>query len=328
MSRSVGAWYGSFDSGKRRTDAGSRSRLLTPGSYSFLYPSCCYRMIITLYFGTVERKAQATKKIRTRRARTDIREALLESALVEFGAKGFDGASTRAIAQRVEAHQPQINYHFESKTALWTAAVDYLFGLLGKALDGVLPAELSGVEPSPLGSAFAEGIRRFVEFAAAHPELNQIMVHEGTADSARLEWMTETHVKPVFDASGPLGRFSVPPELLLLSRARSSTTCSSAPHRCPMSMPPKSAFSRAGTRVAPSGSARTLTGWSPSSCQDWPPGRRIDRRPYVIGDATQKEESMAETEGVRSFPQGGDAGLNPVGRQRHAGRKTVRWSEA
>jgi hypothetical protein len=78
--------------------------------------------------------------------------------------------------------------------------VDYLFGLLGKALDGVLPAELSGVEPSPLGSAFAEGIRRFVEFAAAHPELNQIMVHEGTADSARLEWMTETHVKPVFDA--------------------------------------------------------------------------------------------------------------------------------
>ncbi|MCA2291335.1 TetR family transcriptional regulator, partial [Mycobacterium avium] len=50
---------------------------------------------------------------RQRRVRTDIREALLNAALVEFGAKGFDGASTRAIAARVDAHQPQINYHFE-----------------------------------------------------------------------------------------------------------------------------------------------------------------------------------------------------------------------
>jgi AcrR family transcriptional regulator len=157
-------------------------------------------MIIRLSFQKMEGNAQATKKIRRRRTRTDIREALLESALVEFGAKGFDGASTRAIAQRVEAHQPQINYHFDSKSALWTAAVDYLFGLLGEALDGALPAELRGVEALSLGWAFAEGIRRFVEFAARHPELNQIMVHEGTAASARLEWMTETHVKPIFDS--------------------------------------------------------------------------------------------------------------------------------
>ena len=69
----------------------------------------------------MQRKTQSPDRARVRRKRTDIREALLESALVEFGAKGFDGASTRAIASRVQAHQPQINYHFESKTALWTA---------------------------------------------------------------------------------------------------------------------------------------------------------------------------------------------------------------
>ena len=69
----------------------------------------------------MQHKTQSPDKVRVRRTRTDIREALLKSALVEFGAKGFDGASTRAIAARVEAHQPQINYHFESKTALWTA---------------------------------------------------------------------------------------------------------------------------------------------------------------------------------------------------------------
>src|SRR3984885_13432789 len=97
---------------------------------------------------------------RLRRTRTDIREALLESALVEFGAKGFDGASTRAIARAVEAHQPQINYHFESKAALWTAAVDYLFPLLGEAPAGVIPADPAGADMPQLAAAFADGIRR------------------------------------------------------------------------------------------------------------------------------------------------------------------------
>jgi TetR/AcrR family transcriptional regulator len=151
----------------------------------------------------MERKTSTPNRVRLRRTRTDIREALLESALVEFGAKGFDGASTRTIASRVQAHQPQINYHFESKTALWTAAVNYLFGLLGEALGGVLPAKLTEVGVPRLAAAFADAIRRFVRFAAEHPELNQIMVHEGTAASERLTWMTETHVKPVFDAIRP-----------------------------------------------------------------------------------------------------------------------------
>jgi TetR/AcrR family transcriptional regulator len=160
-------------------------------------------MIIKVYFEPMQGKTQAPDKVRLRRSRSDIREELLQSALVEFGAKGFDGASTRGIARRVEAHQPQINYHFESKAALWTAAVDYLFGLLGEALDEGIPAELTGIDVWGLASAFASGIRRFVRFAAEHPELNQIMVHEGTEDSDRLAWMTETHVKPVFDGIRP-----------------------------------------------------------------------------------------------------------------------------
>jgi TetR/AcrR family transcriptional regulator len=151
----------------------------------------------------MERKTPTPPKVRLRRARTDIREALLESALVEFGAKGFDGASTRAIAARVQAHQPQINYHFESKAALWKAAVDHLFGLLGAAFDGAIPTDPTVIDAPALATGFADGIGRFVRFAAKHPELNQIMVHEGTAASDRLTWMTQTHVKPFFDGIRP-----------------------------------------------------------------------------------------------------------------------------
>jgi hypothetical protein len=67
----------------------------------------------------------------------------------------------------------------------------------------MLPAKLAEVDAPQLVVAFADAIRRLVRFAAEHPELNQIMVHEGTAASDRLTWMTETHVKPVFDAMRP-----------------------------------------------------------------------------------------------------------------------------
>lgn len=140
---------------------------------------------------------------RTRRTREDLRQLLIESALEEFAAKGFDGASTRAIARRVDAHQPQINYHFDSKDALWSAAVDHLFGMLYEAL-GVVPAVAATDDAATLAEEFADGIRRFVRFAAEHPELNRILVHEATADTDRLRWLVDRHVRPLYDAISEL----------------------------------------------------------------------------------------------------------------------------
>jgi len=149
--------------------------------------------------------AQAKGKARrTRAVREDIRERLLDAALVEFGDKGYDGASTHAIARRIGAHQPQINYHFASKEALWTAAVDHLFAELAQAMTGV--AVRPSADVAEIAAAVAEMIRRFVRFAARRPELNQIIVHEATAESPRLRWMTERHVQPLYDTVRPLWR--------------------------------------------------------------------------------------------------------------------------
>ncbi len=51
------------------------------------------------------------------------RRRLVEAALVEFAAHGYEGASTRVIAERAGVHQPLINYHFRSKADLWRASV-------------------------------------------------------------------------------------------------------------------------------------------------------------------------------------------------------------
>jgi hypothetical protein len=76
--------------------------------------------------------------------------------------------------------------------------VDHLFDLLGQAMDRIVLPESDDV--AALADAFAEMIRRFVRFAAAHPELNRIMVREATEASKRLTWVTTLHVRRLYEA--------------------------------------------------------------------------------------------------------------------------------
>lgn len=132
-----------------------------------------------------------------RQARSEAtRTALLDAALAEFAAHGFEAASTRAIAAAAGTHQPQINYHFESKTALWQAAVDHLFARLD---DAVARHQLELDPPAAERGRLAAVIRTFVHAAAELPELNRIMVQEATIRSDRLAWIVEHHTRPRFE---------------------------------------------------------------------------------------------------------------------------------
>ncbi len=119
---------------------------------------------------------------------TITRDRLIEAALVEFSRSGYEGTSTRAIAARAGCHQPQINYHFTSKHALWEAAVGRLFSELSLEIDDVR-ATTDPVE------RFEAMIRRFVAFAARRPELNRIMVAEAMAPTPRLTWLVNTYTR-------------------------------------------------------------------------------------------------------------------------------------
>jgi TetR/AcrR family transcriptional regulator len=127
------------------------------------------------------------------------RSRLLEAALVEFSRSGFEGTSTRAIAARAGCHQPQINYHFASKEALWEAAVDFVFADLVVAM-----APLATID-DPV-ERFAEGIRLFVRFAARRPELNRIMVAEAMASSSRLAWIVDRHGRNAYEFNNRVWR--------------------------------------------------------------------------------------------------------------------------
>jgi AcrR family transcriptional regulator len=144
----------------------------------------------TSKFDTV---AAAPRRRQARSAAT--RTALLDAALAEFAAHGFEGASTRTIAAAAGTHQPQINYHFDSKDELWRAAVDHLFARLDDSVGRHLRDTPSAIDDR---TRFARGIRAFVRAAAELPELNRIMVQEATIDSDRLRWIVERHTRPRF----------------------------------------------------------------------------------------------------------------------------------
>ena len=132
---------------------------------------------------------------RTQRRTLETRERLLEAALPIFAAHGFEGATTREIAKRAGVALAALPYHFETKDALWRAAVDRIFALLHEAVAVRLDA-LAGLEPR---ERLRHALREFLAFAAAHPELHRFMLQEGTAPSERLTWLVERHVRPVYE---------------------------------------------------------------------------------------------------------------------------------
>ena len=109
------------------------------------------------------------------------------------------------------------------------------------------------------------------------------MVHEGTAASDRLTWMTETHVKPFFDGIRPAWQIlrdagvaaPIDSEILYYVLIGAASL--------PYVNAPEVRLLTGRDPGAPSGSTLTPTDWSRSSCLDWPPARRKVRRPEERG---------------------------------------------
>ncbi|PIE24394.1 MAG: hypothetical protein CSA62_03700 [Planctomycetota bacterium] len=55
-----------------------------------------------------------------------VRKRLVEAAIASFSERGFEGASTRLIAERAEANQALISYHFAGKEGLYRAAMRHI----------------------------------------------------------------------------------------------------------------------------------------------------------------------------------------------------------
>ncbi|WP_052378940.1 TetR/AcrR family transcriptional regulator [Polycyclovorans algicola] len=123
-----------------------------------------------------------------------VREGILHAAVECFGAFGYAGTSTRAVAERAAVSHPLLIYHFASKDQLWLSAMEDLIGRYQRGLE----ARISSVpDDDPVGKlrAFVE---HFVEFSARTPQLHRIMTQQSTQGSDRIKWLIDNYLRDSF----------------------------------------------------------------------------------------------------------------------------------
>lgn len=113
------------------------------------------------------------------------RAALLEAALALFAERGFEGASTRAIAERAGVPQGLVRHHFGSKEGLFREAVDHALGAFQAGLDTQLtPAQLAA------------------DLQRAAPRI-ALLLHALLEPGPRRAWLVEQRLRPLLQRSGP-----------------------------------------------------------------------------------------------------------------------------
>ena len=141
-------------------------------------------------------KAATTSNGRLTRPSADAtRDRIVVAATDLFAERSFDGASTREIAGRAGVTQPLLNYHFRSKDELWRAAVDALFD----RLDETMAERASGLRGVDEVTTAKLLLREFVVFSARNPQLHRIITQESKADGARMDYLVDRHVRPIYE---------------------------------------------------------------------------------------------------------------------------------
>lgn len=121
------------------------------------------------------------------------RMRILDAAKSRFAASGFEGTSTRQIAEAAGVAQSLLLYHFASKDELWRAVMDAQFERAGALRRAVTVSDTLSIEDRLMA-----GVDAFIALCAEDADLHRLMTIEGRSRSERLEWLVETHLSGFF----------------------------------------------------------------------------------------------------------------------------------
>lgn len=123
----------------------------------------------------------------------ETRTQILNAAIAEFAERGFEGASIRAIADRLGLQHPIITYHYRSKDILWRAAAEHAFAQISGAWDVSAPDNADLPPLARLRKEYAILYR----FTVAFPEFHRFMRQEALTNNPRLKWVAKTVLAPL-----------------------------------------------------------------------------------------------------------------------------------
>lgn len=120
----------------------------------------------------------------------DIRNAIRDAALALFGDRGFEATSVGDIAAKAGVPKANVLYYFGSKDDLWREAVDTLFAEVD-----AFYAERWPAKPEVSLDGLAQTMRVYLEACLRWPPYVQLNNLEGHADTWRMRWLAERHLK-------------------------------------------------------------------------------------------------------------------------------------
>ena len=141
---------------------------------------------------SVKQRGRPRKRAEQQRS-LETRGAILDAAIAEFAERGFEGASIRAIADRLGLQHPLITYHYRSKDVLWRAAAEHAFAQIRAGWDTSAP-ESSDLPPL---ARLREEYATLFRYTVAFPEFHRFMRQEAFTNNPRLKWAAETVLAPL-----------------------------------------------------------------------------------------------------------------------------------
>jgi AcrR family transcriptional regulator len=133
----------------------------------------------------------AVRKVRRPRNR-DVREAILDAAVREFAARGFEGARVDSIARAAGVNKAMLYYYHRSKEGLYEDVLLKNFGRVQEVLDAALQ------QPGSTKDRLRAAVAAFLQVLAEVPEHPSIMLREVASGARNLPPPVVEHMAGLF----------------------------------------------------------------------------------------------------------------------------------
>ncbi|MDL4775880.1 MULTISPECIES: TetR/AcrR family transcriptional regulator [Thermomonosporaceae] len=121
------------------------------------------------------------------------RERILGAATRLFAALGYDGTSTRLIAEAAGLNIATVAYHVGGKRDLYLAVMEQAHRLERDALESAV------AESTPDAAGVLLILDRYLDFCVEHPEVPALWMHRWLSDAADVAHLEGLYAKPLME---------------------------------------------------------------------------------------------------------------------------------
>ena len=119
----------------------------------------------------------------------DTRSAVLKAARTVFARRGFEGASTREVAEVAGVNNAMIYYHFKDKNELYRSVLARSFA----EFDRIWEHPVFDDPAAPSRQKIRTYVDGFIRFQHANDDIRRIMSMEFSSCSVNSQWLADNH---------------------------------------------------------------------------------------------------------------------------------------